>query len=184
MKNISPFLRKAMQQIGEVGSKSIDNIKAVDPKEAAAFVKSFSKEGRDKLLSSREATLKRKIASRSAEKVSLNETGNGVQRAARRIVNARPHPFNVVQPSVTNAFTGYEVKPGLDNVLATGAMAFGVGVAAVQANTIDTRAPVRSDQAGSLQGLSYDAVANTSAGRRDLGATGELVFGLHNQRRG
>lgn len=134
-----------------------------------------------------------KLASRQLDdeaklaNVSLSETiysrGRFNQASIEKLA-IRSRPIKRVDPSLTNAYTGYEMKRGWDIGLAAGALSFGVGVSAVQANTVDTKVVARSEQAGTLQGLSYDAVPNAAGNRRDLGATGDLVFGLHNQRRG
>lgn len=93
-------------------------------------------------------------------------------------------PYKRVEPSIKNAYTGYRIKPGVETGLAMGVVAFGAGIGAVKGGVMYRRKYPQSEQAGTLPGLSYDGVPNATDGRRDLGATGELVFGLHNARKG
>jgi hypothetical protein len=140
-----------------------------------------------KLFQNRADNLNRRVAMDNAKDISLNRSfgvRNAFDQVGKDFATAHFRPYNRVEPSLSNAFTGYEVKSGVDAALAGGAMAFAVGTAAVRGAHMDDNTPTRMpEQAGSMPGLSYDGVANTSNGRRDLGATGDLVFGLHNSRR-
>jgi hypothetical protein len=96
--------------------------------------------------------------------------------------------FRYVQPDWNNMFTGLEIKKSAAYTAGLGVLAFGAGMAAVNsfADTNIRRTDIISsaEDVGNLGRLSYDAVANAANGSRDLGATGDLVFGLHNMRRG
>ena len=92
-------------------------------------------------------------------------------------------PTRIVDPNVGNLFTGHELKSGVDKTLALGAFGFGVGLGVVQSHKDGNQSPIE-ESIGNLPGLSYDAVSNASGGRNELGATGDLVFGLHSQRKG
>lgn len=93
---------------------------------------------------------------------------------------------NWVKPSWDNLFIGAELKGTTDLAIA-GVAALGIaGAAALGHGKSKARGfadTTQTNDSGSLPGMSYDAVANSTGGRRDLGATGDLVFGLHNSRR-
>lgn len=97
--------------------------------------------------------------------------------------------FNYVRPHVSNFFTGLEMKNNVSKSLMAGIVAWGVGSVIVNA-VIDNEIGYTKKQltnnaedVGFLPGMSGDAVGNSYYGRKDLGAVGDLVFGLHNARR-
>lgn len=96
--------------------------------------------------------------------------------------------FKTVIPDVNNFYTGLEMKPGLNAALTIGALAWGVGSKIVPAlmdpNGSRAAATKNTEDVGSLPGMAGDAVGNVNSGRRDLGATGDIVFGMHNARKG
>lgn len=172
--------KRAIKSVRKAGVKG--NVEAA--KKVAAEVKSTTKT----LFNNRADKLNRKVALQNAKDTSpLNRklgVKNPLQQPGRDFATSHFRPYNTVEPSLTNAFTGYEMKAGVDTALAGGVMAFAAGTAAVRGAYMDDNKPTRApEQVGSMQGLSYDGVANTANGRRDLGATGDLVFGLHNSRR-
>jgi hypothetical protein len=86
------------------------------------------------------------------------------------------------------------MKRGLSAGLTLGALAFGAGMSYLY-NSSTTglimtereqrkQYAAKAEDVGMISRLSYDAVANAAGGTRDLGATGELVFGLNAARRG
>lgn len=67
-------------------------------------------------------------------------------------------------------------------VAGVAAWGIGAGRANYQRDTLTRNA----EYVGNLPSMDYDAVPNVdqATGRRDFGATGDLVFGLNNSRRG
>ena len=178
LKNISKYADNVVNAAGKV----TDNIAS-----AASQLK-----GRP-LFETRRAKLAAKTAAEQAFFKGVKEVGvkgaiqGGPQymsNVAKRTAGVALRPYKRVDPSWGNFFTGHELKGGVDKALAAGALAFGVGAGIKEAVFDDPKNSVPAEYAGTLPGLSYDAVPNAAGGRRDLGATGDLVFGLHNQRRG
>lgn len=92
------------------------------------------------------------------------------------------NPVERIDPDWSNMFVGHRMKPGMDKAIGIGAIAVGAGIGYLSGKTQEPE--TWQEDVGNLPILSYDAVPNAIGGRRDLGATGDLVFGLHNQRRG
>lgn len=89
------------------------------------------------------------------------------------------------KPELSNMFTG--VKPTIlaKGLAIGGALAYGFASGAINVmNRGEQAARANAQDVGSAGFMSYDAVGNVSGGRRDLGATGDLVFALHKNRRG
>jgi hypothetical protein len=101
-------------------------------------------------------------------------------KAGRKFMGFKP-----VEPGLTNAYIGLKPTKPLMAAVAIGAAVYAAAGSAWN-GSVDKSQMLRSkgQDVGNLSAMSYDAVGNVSAGRRDLGATGDLVFGLHNMRRG
>ena len=96
--------------------------------------------------------------------------------------------FNNVIPDATNVYTGLEITKGLSTTLKVGALAWGVGSqiipAAIDPKGSRAAAQRNTEDVGYLPGMSSDGVGNAGSGKRNLGATGDIVFGMHNARKG
>ena len=81
--------------------------------------------------------------------------------------------------TLSNAYTGVGLTKLGVGLLALGA-ATKLGFDAYAAKKqVDASFKPQAEDLGSLSGMSQDAVGNVVRGKRDLGATGNLVFGLH-----
>jgi hypothetical protein len=99
----------------------------------------------------------------------------------------KPAPgMKFVTPELGNFYTGIKPTKATTALGMIGIAAWAVGAGAYQATGGRGVAAARNnaEDLGNLSALSYDAVGNIYKGRRDLGATGDIVFGLHNSRRG
>lgn len=87
-----------------------------------------------------------------------------------------------VTPTADNFGLGLRLNKGA-TVAGIGALAVGtaLSLAIGQADSKAKGIRGRAEEVGSLPGMSYDAIGS---GSRDLGATGDLVFGLNKMRRG
>lgn len=96
--------------------------------------------------------------------------------------------FKTVIPDINNFYTGLEMKPALTGALMIGTLAWGVGSQIVPSvmdpNGSRAAAMKNTQDTGYLPGMSGDAVGNASSGNRNLGATGDIVFGMYNARKG
>lgn len=96
-------------------------------------------------------------------------------------------PFmKYVQPEASNFYTGHELKMGWEVAVAGAAVAYGIGSALARKGTgEDDRSTLerRAVDVGGLPGTNADAIGHASGGSRNLGASGDLVFGLNNMRR-
>lgn len=94
--------------------------------------------------------------------------------------------IGMVKPHTSNLYTGLEMKRGLAVGLTAGLVAWGVGSAYFDGKVNQGRdAALRNtEDVGSLNRMGADAVGNVSGGKRNLGATGDMVFGMHNSRKG
>jgi hypothetical protein len=94
--------------------------------------------------------------------------------------------FHPVKPHRTNLYTGLEMNRGLAIGITAGALAWGIGssIASSEVNKGKNAALSNTEDVGSLGRMSGDAVGNVVGGRRNLGATGDMVFGMHNSRKG
>lgn len=81
--------------------------------------------------------------------------------------------------TLSNAYTGIGLTKLGVGLLATGALVK-TGIDAYKGKKqVDASFRPQAEDLGALSTMSYDAVGSVYGGRRDLGATGELVFGLH-----
>lgn len=101
---------------------------------------------------------------------------------------AQGHKFlglKAVEPGVENMFTGLKPTKAAAALAVTGLLAYGA-VKTAWDTTVERKQRVMSkaEDVGTLPSLGYDAVGNVSGGKRDLGATGDMVFGMYNARKG
>lgn len=104
----------------------------------------------------------------------------------RQSLKQKPLPgLKYVAPGPENAFLGVRMsKPAIGLAIAGIAGASIISGIRGTADPIQRKYQPQPEYAGKISGLSYDAVGNIDNGSRTLGATGDLVFGLHNMRRG
>ena len=106
-------------------------------------------------------------------------SGLGIAANRRILPGKNGILFKNAPATLKNGFTGV----GLTKLGAGLLVAGMVGAVAkdtydmVQGNKMAMRP--QAEDLGSLSTMSYDAVGDVNGGRRDLGATGDLVFGLH-----
>lgn len=88
--------------------------------------------------------------------------------------------FRDTAARLNNGFTGVGLTKLGAGLLGAGLLLGNAGKAAYEGYKRD-KAMLRpqAEDIGYLSTMSMDAVGNVRGGRRDLGATGELVFGLH-----
>lgn len=92
-----------------------------------------------------------------------------------------------VTPDWNNFFTGVQLKKGADRALAGGAIAIGAGIGIKEGTFDQTREGIiaGAQQAGNIPRMSADGIGyGIAPPQRNLGAEGDLVFGLHNSRKG
>ncbi len=87
--------------------------------------------------------------------------------------------FDFVKPDWSNAFSGMQTKKGVGIALTAGILG---GLYAKEKHNVYKQRPAvtNTEEVGQLGRLSYDWVGP----ERDLGATGDLVLGMHQGRRG
>ena len=106
-------------------------------------------------------------------------SGIGIATNRRILPGKNGILFKNTPAALKNGFTGIGITKLGIGLIATGM----VGMTAkdtydtVQYNKMAARP--EAEDLGSISTMSYDAVGNVNNGRRDLGATGDLVFGLH-----
>ena len=90
-------------------------------------------------------------------------------------------------PGWNNFFTGVQLKKGTDVGLALGATAIGAGIGVKEGTFDQTQEGIiaRAEQAGDMPRMGGDGLGYGMAPpQRNLGASGDIVFGLHNTRKG
>lgn len=112
----------------------------------------------------------------------------GVGAVVDKVLNRKQdylgYGFKHVHNSVENPL-GMKPTKLLAGTVAVGALGFAVASGALSvANRKADIAMQNAEEVGNLAAMSYDAVGNMSKGKRDLGATGDIVFGMYNARKG
>jgi hypothetical protein len=107
-------------------------------------------------------------------------------KAAKPIVDAVPGVKWVGQKA-TNFFTGFRVTKPAAAIAVTGILASAVarpGLDAVSGGEFSKRETIKSGavNVGPIPATQFEGTG--TGARSNLGATGDLVFGLHNARRG
>lgn len=97
------------------------------------------------------------------------------------------------KPSLKNYGTGLQMSSGWNNALGIGALGLGIVAGAMSRGSVGnakhgytSREELRRKavDVGPMPMMGGDAVGNVANGKRDLGASGDIVFGLSNSRRG
>lgn len=94
--------------------------------------------------------------------------------------------IGMVKPHRSNLYTGLEMKKGVAMGLTAGVLAWGVG-SSIFKGTVNVgrdAAMANTEDVGTMGRTGADAVGNATGGQRNLGATGDMVFGMHNSRKG
>jgi hypothetical protein len=94
--------------------------------------------------------------------------------------NIAPLFFKRATPDATNLFTGHRLRKGWTAALIVGAAAVSLGKSGVDYAQQGRNSMSKTD-VGEMESLSYDT---NMTGRKDLGATGDIVFGMHRGRKG
>jgi hypothetical protein len=111
----------------------------------------------------------------------MGDLSKRYSKVAKPIVEKVPG-LKWVGQDPTNFFTGFRLTKPAAAIAVTGILgtaAAKTGIAYKDAKTQSVTTANAQDQ-GIMPSMAYEQ----TGGRRDLGATGDLVFGLHNMRRG
>lgn len=93
--------------------------------------------------------------------------------------------FDIVKPHTSNLYTGLELNRGVSIAAGVAGLAWGAGSTLAGMNLGSKGDATQNvEDVGALPGMSADAVGNATGGSRSLGATGDLVFGMYNARKG
>lgn len=91
------------------------------------------------------------------------------------------------KPGWNNFFSGVELNRRVDAGLAVGAIGLGAAIGAKEGTFDQSREGIiaGAQQAGNIPRMSADGIGYGMAPpQRNLGASGDIVFGLHNSRKG
>lgn len=111
----------------------------------------------------------------------LSELGQRYSKAAKPFVEGTAG-LKWVGQDATNFMTGFRVTKPAAAIAVGGILAYGAAKTAYDVGSYKKQQIVANAQdVGQLAAMSYE---QNGGGRRDLGASGDLVFGLHNKRRG
>lgn len=86
--------------------------------------------------------------------------------------------------SVANGFTGIGLSPFAVGLGVAGIAGAGIANGVSAKKQVDRSFRPQAEDMGPLQTMSVDAQGSVVNGSRNLGATGDLVFGLHRMDRG